>query len=69
MCYFKHSGFIDLTNIISTNNGDYVGLGNITLGQNETPQGYKNRLGTLYEIKTVNDFRMGINQHFEIIAD
>lgn len=51
------------------NNGDYIGLGDITLSQNETPQGYKNRLGTLYEIKSVNDYRMGINQHFEIIAD
>ena len=26
VCYFKHSGFIDLTNIISTTNGDYVGI-------------------------------------------
>lgn len=57
------------TGYFTINNGDYVGLGNITLEQNETPQGYKNRLGTLYEIKSVNDYRMGTNQHFEIIAD
>ena len=28
VCYFKHTGFIDLTNINSTANGDYVGIVN-----------------------------------------
>lgn len=57
------------TGFFTINNGDYVGKGDITLNQNESPQGYKNRVGTLYEIKSVNDYQMGINQHFEIVAD
>ena len=57
------------TGFFTINNGDYVGKGDITLNQNESPQGYKNRVGTLYEIKSVNDYQMGIHQHFEIVAD
>ena len=57
------------TGFFTINNGDYIGLGDITLSENETPQGYKNRLGTLYEIKSVKDYKMGINKHFEIVAD
>ena len=57
------------TGFFTINNGDYIGRGDITLGENESPQGYKNRTGLLFEIKTVSDFRKVINQHFEIIAD
>ena len=57
------------TGYFTINNGDYIGRGDVTLEDNETPQGYKNRTGLLFEIKTVSDFRKGINQHFEIIAD
>jgi hypothetical protein len=51
------------------NNGDYIGKGDIVLEEGETVQGYKNRTGKLYEIKSVSDYDMGINNHFEVIAD
>ena len=51
------------------NNGDYIGLGDIELNQGESVQAYKNRTGLLFEIKTVSDYKVGINQHWEIIAD
>lgn len=57
------------TGYFTINNGDYIGLGDITLNENETPQGYKNRTGTLYEIKSVKNYKMGVNKNFEIIAD
>ncbi len=51
------------------NNGDYIGLGDITLDENETPQRYKNRTGLLYEVVNINNYMMGLNKHFEIIAN
>jgi len=51
------------------NNGDYIGKGDIVLEEGETVQGYKNRTGKLYEIKSVSDYDMGINNHFEVIAN
>lgn len=57
------------TGFFTINNGDYIGKGNIVLEEGETVQGYKNRTGKLYEIKSVSDYDMGINNHFEVIAD
>ena len=59
----------DGTGFFTINNGDYIGKGNIVLEEGETVQGYKNRTGKLYEIKSVSDYDMGINNHFEVIAD
>lgn len=57
------------TGFFTLNNGDYIGKGEIALEEGETVQSYKNRTGKLYEIKSVADYDMGINNHFEVIAD
>lgn len=57
------------TGFFTINNGDYIGKGDIVLEEGETVQGYKNRTGKLYEIKSVSNYDMGINNHFEVIAD